>query len=59
MSRDYHEICKKIQQSNDQIHQKENLFNEIDSIKKEIKILSKKMDRVYDILVRMINNAEF
>ncbi len=59
MSRDYNEICKKIQQSNDQIYQNENFIREIDAIKKDLKNVSKKLDKIYDLLYRMKYGGEF
>lgn len=59
MSKDYHNICQKIHQSNDEIYHKENFIREINSIKKDLKNLSRKLDKIYEILYSIKHGGEF
>ena len=58
MSRDYHEICKKIYQSNEQLYNRDAIIKEITDVKRDIKILSQKIDKIYDMIVNIINGGE-
>lgn len=59
MSRDYAKICKSICESNDRLHGGEQaILKEIESIKKDIKIISKKLDQISNAVVKLINNTE-
>lgn len=60
MSRDYHKFCKSIQESNDKIFNGEHkLYQDLQSIRNDLKILSKKIDRLMDMMVTIINNEDF
>lgn len=59
MSRDYAKICKSICESNNRLHNGEcAILKEIESLKKDIKIISKKLDQISNAVVRLINNVE-
>ena len=60
MSRDYHKFCKSIQESNDKIHNGEHkLYQDLQAIRNDIRTLSKKLDKLIDMVVRMINNEDY
>lgn len=59
MSRDFNKICKSIGEANDMLHCKEHtILQEIESIKKDLKIISKKLDQISNAVIRLINNTE-
>lgn len=60
MSRDYNEICKAIHASNDKIYAGENqILNEVNSIKNDLRTISKKLDKVMDMVVRLIKESNY
>lgn len=59
MSRDYHQIVQSIQKTNEQLYQKDMIVKEVADIKKDLKILSMKLDRIYKILLDMSNNGDY
>jgi DNA-binding transcriptional regulator GbsR (MarR family) len=59
MSKDYHNICKNILKSNEELHVKDSLQKSIDDVKRDLKNISHKIDRIYNLLVNFINNREF
>ena len=60
MSRDYNKICKSVLDANQQLHNGEHLIlQDIESIKKDLKNLNKKLDRIYDMIYRMRQGGEF
>jgi hypothetical protein len=59
MSRDYHKICNNILQSNNDSHTKDILQKSLYEVKKELNILSHKVDRIYTLLVNFIDSKEF
>jgi hypothetical protein len=59
MSRDYNQICQKIHQANEQLYSRDTIIKEVSDLKRDIKILSQKLDKIYDMIVNMINGGEF
>jgi len=59
MSRNYHQICNNINDFNNSMLQKEALIKEIWDIKSELKIVEKKIDKIYSLIVRLINEKEY
>lgn len=60
MSRDFHNICNKILQSNHDLHSGPNiLIKELESIKKEVKTISKKIDQIYQIIIDLRNQDNY
>ena len=60
MSRDYFRISQSIQDSNDKLYTGEHrILQELESIKKDMKIIHKKLDKISEMLVRLINGADF
>jgi len=58
MSRDYHKICQSIQASNDKIYAGEHhILSELQSIRSELKFISKKLDKVLDMVIRIIKES--
>jgi len=59
MSKDYNKICKSILDANQKLHNGEHLIlQEIESLKKDMKIMSKKLDQISNAIVRILNNSE-
>jgi hypothetical protein len=59
MSKDYNKICKSILDANQKLHNGEYLIlQEIESLKKDMKIMSKKLDQISNAIVRILNNSE-
>jgi|688.fasta_scaffold446954_2 hypothetical protein len=59
MSRDYAKICKSICESNERLHSGEHsILKDIENIKRDIKMISKKLDQISNAVVRLINNTE-
>jgi hypothetical protein len=59
MSKDYNKICKSILDANQKLHNGEHLvLQEIESLKKDIKTISKKLDQISNAVVRILNNSE-
>lgn len=59
MSKDYNKFCKNILKSNDDLYTKDSIQKNIEDLKKDIKIISHKIDRLYSMLVNLINEKEF
>lgn len=60
MSRDFHNICNKVLQSNQELHSGPNvLIKELDSVRKEIKILSNKIDQIYKLIIDLRNQDNY
>jgi hypothetical protein len=59
MSKNYHNICQNILQTNDDLNKKHSIQISIEELRSEMKIMSKKLDRIYNLLVNFINNKEF
>ena len=59
MSRDYNNICKNVLKSNDEMYIKDSLYKNMEDIRKELKVISNKIDRIYSLLVNFIDNKEF
>ncbi|NBO99231.1 MAG: hypothetical protein EBU90_03765 [Proteobacteria bacterium] len=59
MSKDYNQICKSILDANQKLHNGEHLvLQEIESLKKDIKTISKKLDQISNAVIRILNNSE-
>jgi K+/H+ antiporter YhaU regulatory subunit KhtT len=59
MSRDYNNIVQSIQKTNEQLYQKDMIVKEIADIKRDIKIISMKIDKIYKLILDMSNNGEY
>lgn len=59
MSRDYHDIVQSIQKTNEQLYQKDMIVKEVADIKRDIKILSMKLDKIYKLILDMSNKGEY
>lgn len=59
MSRDFSKICKSINDNNQRMNGEYIILQEIESIKNDIKAISKKLDKLNELVVRLINGTEF
>ncbi|NDD83580.1 hypothetical protein EBZ38_04760 [bacterium] len=58
MSRDFNKICQSIYAANDKIYAGEqHVINELQSIKNDLRIISKKLDKVLDMVIRIIKES--
>lgn len=58
MSKEYQEICKSIQASNAKLYNgDQQIMNEIKSIENDLKAISKKLDKVVDMVVRLLKES--
>lgn len=60
MSRDYHNICNRVLESNKELHGNPNtLLKEIESLKKDIKRISLTIEQIYRIVLEIKNNNTY